>query len=714
MNSKTYKMKTKAQVSLFIIIGIIVIVSAGIIFFTSTQEAKEEILPGVFISTKEIPTELDPVRKFVSECLEDTAVRGLKLIGEHGGYIGMENPELTKETFEINNNPTESDAVVFAPGGNLKIPYWHYLKSENECTGSCVFASKRPPLREGENSIQEQLNRYIEKEFPKCINSFEDLKQQGFEIDIIKKESADVRVAEEDIVVILDYSLEVKKDDVVSSLDQFFVRIPLNLQKIYNLATEITNLQQEFRFLEKQTMNLISGFASIDEDKFPPITDLRFRPGSGTSWKKSNVRERIAQTLMSYIPLFQVENTKNFDRIFYSSSLKQNLYDTMIIPSRQQYNELDVNFNYLDFWPIFFDLNCNGEICNPESASSGLFSDILGFIGLQRYNFVYDVSFPALVEIVDESALNSRGYKFNFFLESNVRNNKEMPAEFFPLQAISTASTSFLCDPGNRNSGNVVVKVLNPDSKPIGDASITFSTAGESCYIGKTDENGILSTKFPTGTAGGVVSFLKQDYISKSWLFDAKKSDSSLDVVLEPVNDKKIVVKKKLLEKSGKSWSFTNKISDLSESEEAHISLTRLSPITEEEFSSFASLSGPNSEEIRIAPGKYEVSINMFLREKLSIPEKKIKKKIGLFNEEEFEMPGFEFNENNPYPSGGLRLNVTITENDLRKGTIVFYAISPVLQNVPEQDRSLEDLEQTGKIDEYSKVFEALLRPSFQ
>src|SRR3989338_2302740 len=711
--SKILCTNNTAQVSIFIIIGLVILIAAGVVFYVNTAGQKEEIAPGVFISTKEIPTQLDPVSNFITQCLDDVSTRGLNLIGEHGGYVDISNPQLTRQSFKSNDNPTESDVVAFAPGSDLKIPYWWYLESGNNCQGTCKFASKRPPLRDEDNSIEKQLNRYIEKELPGCLNNFESLKEQGFEITQLSAIKANTKVAENDVVVVLDYSLEAKKSDTASTIDQFFVRVPVDLQKIYSLSTDIANMQQEYRFLERQTMNLISSFSSVDKNKLPPLTDMRFEFGSTTSWRKSEVKEKITGILASYIPLFQVDNTKNFNRDFYSSELKQRLYDSMIVPvADQKYNDLGVTFNYLDFWPVYFNINCNGEICQQESASSNL----LAFIGLQRYEFTYDISFPALVEVFDESALNGQGYKFNFFLEANVRDNRELESEFVPLQAASVPTASFLCDLSNRNSADVTIKAIDAvEAKPLEDVSVTLSAAGESCYIGNTNENGTLVAKFPTGTAGAVVSMLKPDYISKSQLFDASPDRKlSVEAKLDPVQDKKIAVKKKLLEKTSRGWEFTNKISDLRPDEEAFVTLTRLSPVTEEDFDAVASIQGTNEEQIRLAPGEYEVSINTFLRENIRIPEKKVKKKTGLFSEEEFITPGFEFNENNPYPSGGLRMNVTITKEDLKKDTVTFFAISPALENVPEQQRSIEDLNQAARIEEYSKVFAALLIPVFQ
>ena len=184
-----------------------------------------------------------------------------------------------------------------------------------------------------------------------------------------------------------------------------------------------------------------------------------------------------------------------------------------------------------------------------------------------------------MVEIFDGSALNNRGYKFNFFLESNVRNNKELKSEFVPLKTTEFQKNSFLCDLSNRNSAEVTINVLDTiNSNPLEDVAVSVKVADESCYIGSTDENGILTAKFPAGTAGAVLSLAKPDYLSKSQLFDAKLDEkTSVSLELAPITDKRIMIKKKLLEKINEKWEFTNKISDLGQNEEAIVTLTRLS-----------------------------------------------------------------------------------------------------------------------------------------
>src|SRR3989344_616245 len=136
-------MNNKAQATVFIIIGMIVLIGAGVIFYASNLQQKEEIAPGVFIAIEEIPTEIDPVSSFVSSCIDDVSIAGLNILGQHGGYIDIS----AQKDFRISDDPTESDAVSFAPGSELKIPYWWHLSGKNECECACAFSSERPQLR---------------------------------------------------------------------------------------------------------------------------------------------------------------------------------------------------------------------------------------------------------------------------------------------------------------------------------------------------------------------------------------------------------------------------------------------------------------------------------------------------------------------------------------------------------------------------------------
>lgn len=708
--------RNKAQATIFMIIGIMALIATGTFFYVRDQTLKEEISPGIRIVLEKIPTEFDPVKSFVTACLEDTSLKGLKLIGNQGGYISL-NSQYSGQSFSLSSDPTNTDAVEFAPGSGLRIPYWYYLSTPNDCQ-ECQFESKKPELKQGENSIQNQLSKYIKNNIDECLDNFNALKEQGFKIDSRNKE-VETTITEKDVVVVLDYNLNVEKEDTKSTVSQFFVILPVNLQDVYNLATRITNFQMQNRFLEKAAINLISIFGGIDEKRLPPTSDTRFEFSGETTWIKSEIKEKVNQLLLSYINLFQVYNTKNYNRNIFASSLKQSLYDDFIVPlADESYPDLEASFTYLDFWPIYFDLNCNGEFCQPQSAGS----DLLSVVGLQRYNFAYDVSFPTYVEIKDPDALNGRGFTFRFFLEANLRNNEPLPVDFAPFQIETISLGSLLCDLGNRNSGDVTINVKDKGNDiPLDDVQVTYTVTGETCFIGTTNEDGSLTAKFPIGTIGGIVHFIKNDYLRKALQFDASLEEKSIEVKLDSIKTKNIVIRKKKIVKTQNGWQFLNQAFDLDPKEEAILTLKRNSPLQDEEYSAgvfFTPNQGPS--EVNIAPGSYEATITLLLKDTLVIPEKKVDISGNLITDlivgkQEYTVPGIEFNEENPFPSGGLKLNVTLSADDLNNyNTIVFYAVSPALQEIPESLRVIEDLQQSNNIEYYSSVYNLALKPTFQ
>ncbi|MBI3035495.1 hypothetical protein HYY71_04170 [Candidatus Woesearchaeota archaeon] len=711
------KPNKRSQTTIFMVVGLIIILG-GVVFFYQTQKIPKPFEPEIKIVQEQVPVELDPIKKYASDCAYSAGVDGLKIIGKHGGYISFKDNNLNKEPFTITQNPTESDAVSFTKDSDLKTAYWWHLKSANNCKGDCKFSSKRPDLRQTENSIEKQLERHVDLKFKECLNSFKPFTEQGFKITEAGKIKTDVTIAQNDVVVLVEYPLSIERQDVKAEISQFLVTIPINLDKVYELATKITNLEIKHRYLEKHILNLIVAFSGVNNEKLPPMSDMQFKFGSSTSWQKSEIKNKITGLLASYVPLFQVAGTNNYERNLFDSELKQRLYDSTIIPvANSSFRDIAAYFTYLDFWPMYFDLNCRGERCTPSSANS-----LISFFGIQEYRFAYDISFPVLVEVKDPFALNGQGYTFNFFLEGNIRNNKPMTIDFAPLERAALSESSLLCD--SRTSGNVTINVIDFSTKaPVDEAQILYTIIDESCFIGSTNSEGILSENFPVGV-GGVVNVLRDGYIGKAVEFDPKiNTDSSLRIEISQTYRKKLVVKKKNVVKTQQGWQFLDTPADLSERETASVSLARINGEGELDFSSIANYQGQQKEqsEIEIAPGKYAADINLILEDRILIPEKEKCVRKGIFGEEEcFTIPKIDFGERaspgqERFPEGGLKLNFTINPSELENhGTIVLYAVSIDLANVPEQDRVVEDIEQMGKVEEYSSVYQLALQPTFQ
>ena len=676
---------------------------AGGLYFTARQTiTKEEIAPGLQLEVEEVPAELRPVQSFIENCLNQIATEGITKIGERAGFI-----DLIENNINTREETTNSDAVQFSKSSEYSVPYWWYLSSDNKCSGNCEFTivpENKLYLnkKDGKTSIESQLEEYIQDNLRSCINDFKSLEEQGFKIEEKGQIQAIVTVAENDIVVYIDYPIEAEKAGK-EEISKFFIRLPVNIKKIYNTALLITSMEGEYHFLERDVLNLLVGFAGIDKE-IPPMSDLRFRIGKIKTWKKSEIKKNIENMLTSYIQLIKVYGARNYEPyVFPGNTLWESLYNKgMLVPGAEDYSDLEITFNYNPFWKIYLDLNCNGEVCEPESVTT----DLLTLIGIQNYNFVYDISFPTEVEIYDQYAFNNRGYRFKFFLEGNIRANDPMKTDFSRIEGVFLEQT-MLCDDNKRNSGEIKINVKDSITKQqIDDVQIIYSADAESCLIGST-QNSKFAGKFPV-VFGGVVSFLKDGYITYAQRFDTQlNKDDELDITLVPKLTKKFTVKKRLMTKQGNRWLIGSE-ADMREDEEAFITLTRESNLNEADFTSAAIYSGNQTQkgDIEIAPGVYQLSINLLYNKQLRIPQRTIEE-----DDEEFTIQEFTLDEG--FRVGGLSINYTFTNEDLKKDEIVFYVLNPDIAAIPESDRVVEDLNVVSNVDELSQQYKGSLVPRF-
>ena len=603
----------------------------------------------------------------------------------------------------------------------MNVAYWWYLKSSNDCSGNCEFSSEMPDLKSEmkkgserspmDSSIEAQIDRYVNYNLNECLNNFIDFEDQGFEVRELGKITTTATVMQDDILVSINYPIEIRKGKVKSKASNFFTTIPVNLKSVYDLAFMITSDEINYHFLELNTLNLISGFSEIDNEKLPPMAGSKFELSSPVYWTKPDVKTKLEGMLMSYVPLLQVEDTLNYKKRMFDDSIKQRIYSQMDIPSYgDSYKKLGADFRYLGWWPIYFDINTKSGIIIPESASTNILP--LG-IGIQRYDFMYDISYPVVITINSPESFYGKGYSFRFALEANIRNNEAINSSFVSLKGES-GEISMFCDINKRNSGNIKITTANAQTnQPLEGVIVYYSCGDESCFMGETkikDDKAILETKFPI-CAGGTITFTKPDFLGYSeFLSTDLDKDISLSKKLEPFVYKNIEVKKKKIIKGDDGWTLNNNAFGLSGNEQAIIMLERIGKNGEEEFSTAAEYTGSQDElsELRIAPGKYKVNIQLILNEKIVIPEEK---KMLLLVFPIATLPEIELN---PFPAGGIIFDETISWNtgDITNyNNIEFYSLYTDIPGIPESERKHDDVGEMNKIEEYSKSYRASLEP---
>lgn len=509
---------SKGQVTVFIIIGIVILFTfAGVLFITKTVTKEKFLTEGEPLISR-VPQAFAPLQLYTENCLNLIAKQGLLLVGQQGGYT---NPAVLGE-YSL-SQVTESAGINLEP---TKVPYWWHNQEPNSAN-KVTYGSFQPPLTgKDQFSVEKQLERYVEEHLDNCLDNFELLKQRGFDIEVKESKTVDVSIRDEAVGFTLKMEIDAAAAGAKAELDTFFVSLPLQLKHYYEVADLIRKTQQEFHFLEKQGLELLTSYSRKSPTAFAPTSDVSFDLFSALSWSEAQLKGKYQELLISYVPLLRFLGSSNFyfSQFANGGALNQKLLDNMVIPLAGA-EDLEVRFDYLG-WEPYFKTNSEGDVIRPNSQFINY--DILQF-GSQQYETHYDISYPALVTITDNAAFNGEGYNFVFALESNIRNNgfaADGPGEEKYLRSLSPLA----CKKNQRTTELIKTVVVDSFTKePLEAVRIGFSIPEQAeCEMGLTDRSGAMEEKYPA-VYGGEINFIKPGYLTNFYPIDTyKKKDTPL------------------------------------------------------------------------------------------------------------------------------------------------------------------------------------------
>ncbi|MFH1325830.1 MAG: hypothetical protein ABIH49_03640 [archaeon] len=183
----------RGQLTIFIIIGIVVIASAAVFFSVRNQ-----------IGLDFLGSETQPVSSFVQECVEKAGVEGIYSIGYGGGYLNVPEPSF----YEI-------------------IPYY-YLDGKNYM-----------PEKE---KIAEEISGYVDESVLKCTGNFSDFGDFQIEKGEI---STSTRIDDNSVFLDVNFPLSVSKENNTNILKNFKAEIPVRLGVVYDSIAEVMDKQTE-------------------------------------------------------------------------------------------------------------------------------------------------------------------------------------------------------------------------------------------------------------------------------------------------------------------------------------------------------------------------------------------------------------------------------------------------------------------------------------
>ena len=258
--------KKRAQITIYIIIGMVILFLAALLFYLGdTTEKKIDVRE--LIKSQEIPNEIKPITTYVTTSLDTAAREGLYLIGRQGGYIYQSQGGPIP-------NPTE-EGIDFISYYEHKVSYGIYRQTEDRsyfyffdpwkypwenfpciepyvaCEGDRIQLDlgsfgdyNLPPLNGSDpsnHSIESQLINYTTNYLQENI----DLKlfsEQGFDITEGKM-NVSVVIGEDDVIIFLEYPLIITKEStgMKANVTYFLTNPQIRLKKVYMFVEDILN-----------------------------------------------------------------------------------------------------------------------------------------------------------------------------------------------------------------------------------------------------------------------------------------------------------------------------------------------------------------------------------------------------------------------------------------------------------------------------------------
>lgn len=262
----------KSQVTMIMIVGIVIFIVIGLVLYLSKTSVKKSQSSSKKIQTT--PIEVQPIKDFVTNCIDKTSKDALILLGKQGGYAyasqggtlvdfsgsdegkffikyGQANVAYNIKPLSLYAPPPYSTSVPKYPWDTF--PYGPL--NPNTKTFKGLFGiNNMPPLKAsgGPHSIQSQIETYVDKNLAKCLD-FKIFTAQGYEIKT-SKITTKVLIGSKDIGVSSQIPLEITniKTQEKTELKDFSIVIDARLKDLHYFIQELVEND-----IEDITFNII-------------------------------------------------------------------------------------------------------------------------------------------------------------------------------------------------------------------------------------------------------------------------------------------------------------------------------------------------------------------------------------------------------------------------------------------------------------------------
>lgn len=503
------RQKKRGQITVFIIIGLVLLLSVGVFLYIYQQRTTAPIKRVIAV-----PEDAQQIYDYVQTCTDQITKDGLIIMGAQAGYIYI------PPVIDRNHNAY----VNLDPLGAAKTPMWYY---EGE--------DRTPSL----DFMQRELAVYVKQNLPTCVNdfvSFADRYKVTPKSDILPV----VLFTDSEVIVELKWQLEIEVQGRLTQLTEFITSFPVKLKTMHELAQKTMEAENQQGWFENLTIDLMSANNKI------PVSGMEFSCGT-KKWHITEVKKQVQTMLYYNLPFIRIENTQYpppLASIRTYNNLKdeaQDIREALTAEEEPDWPEnppadvyemnrmrwdvgakrtdLKATFTYQPDWPL---------LINAQPSQGGLLSTAqmkgarkyLRFLCLNQWHFAYDLIYPVKMTIRDDTAFYGEGYNFQMAFPVIIKDNEES-RKFFGLRKFQVPDEGIdQCNTIGTQTADIRVIGFEegiPVAIELENANITYTCVTQECQLGTTynDGTGIirLNTILPEGCGNPLITAKKQGYL---------------------------------------------------------------------------------------------------------------------------------------------------------------------------------------------------------
>jgi hypothetical protein len=624
-------MKKRGQITVFFIVGIIILVGVVVGLLLNEYMFKSEAERQIE-GRSSIPEKIRPVDNFLRECLTDVASDGLEFLGSQGGYLEL----------PVDNMPTSRYAPL---GRNLEVMPGYYVPLWFRERGNGIPVIEIPAKEEMELALGEFVSQRFISE---CLPETEDFVTEGF---LFSTEATtlttQIEIENEKTFVIVDFPLTIGFEDVSFTLENHQAMVDSSLGKLYDMAVDLMKAENEGYLLENKTIDMMIAY-----DPEIPYTGVDTECG-GRIWNRGEVIENIRDALVVNTGMLKAKGSK-----YTLSDDKFKFMELELLESPDA--DTTVNFRFQEDWPLMVDITpSTGDLLVSESfggQGNQYMHYLTQFVCVSQHNFVYDIKYPILISLRDENG------EFQFATQVIIDNNEPRVSRG-SIDSIINEYDSPVCDYATNelvvdtytvsDAGNVV---------PLNDVRVSLKCTPVVCDIGEVKSSGRAILQAPSCVNGIVVGNKEGYYLAKEIVTVKEDIDiPEVKLVLKP--EFELNVNLKIIEEG--------RIRDPYDSESAIFNF-------QSDDGYFVYYAYPEEPTIKLIPGDYKVESYIYgtstwpittqkrvVKNCVSTSEASLLGVIGLADNKkcfDFEIPSMEIDF---AIKGGAKFDYKIYHNEL-------------------------------------------------